>query len=107
MFFLFGWGHRTTNEQGPTIPIECPNCSNQTWLHLLSYRTWFTLFFIPIIPYESKNLLLCPVCTKGVELSGDQVPRAQHLNVLATSFLADEIPESDFLEAVNEAHLLE
>ena len=38
MFFLFGWGHRTFNERGPTVPANCPNCSNETWLHMISWN---------------------------------------------------------------------
>jgi uncharacterized protein YbaR (Trm112 family) len=105
MFFFFGWGHRTTTEHGPTIPGTCPNCKNQTWLHLLSYRTWFTLFFIPVIPYESKTLLICPVCSAGVELHLDQVERAKRLNGMARAFLANEIPESVYLSEMREVKL--
>lgn len=97
MFFLFGWGRRTTTEHGPTFPVNCSNCNNHIWLHLFSYRTWFTVFFIPVIPYESKTLLICPVCSRGMELQGDQVERAKRLNGVARAFLANEIPESAYL----------
>mgnify|MGYP001822907399 CR=1 FL=1 len=106
MFFLFGWGHRTFNERGPTVPANCPNCSNETWLHMISYKTWFTLFFIPVIPYESKNLLLCPVCSQGLELQGEQVEQAKHLNGKATAFLAEEISETEFQAAAQGMKLL-
>ena len=60
---IFGWGHRTTNDFGPTLALNCPNCKNDSWWHLVSYKTWFTLFFIPVIPYESEHLLLCEICS--------------------------------------------
>jgi hypothetical protein len=28
----------------------------------LKVTTWFTLFFIPVIPYKRRYLLACPVC---------------------------------------------
>ena len=28
--------------------------------------TWFTLFFIPVIPYEIKFFLTCPICQYGI-----------------------------------------
>ena len=107
MFFIFGWGHRTTRQYVPTISAKYTNCGNETWFHLLAYRNWFTLFFIPIIPYESKNLLLCPVCLRGLEFQGDQVHKARHLNELTTEFPAKRMPESEYLDATKEARLLE
>ena len=106
MFFLFGWGHRTTNEQGPTLPVKCPNCNNDTWYHLLSYRTWFTLFFIPIFPYESKNLLLCPICSSGIELSGEMVEKARRLNQAALQLNNNEIDGDEYTRIAAEVKLL-
>jgi len=106
MFFLFGWGQRTTNDRGPTMPVNCPHCRNETWFHFFSYKTWFTLFFIPIIPYESKNLLLCPVCSSGIELSGDSVDEAHRINEAARALYANEIGEKEFAAMVDETRLL-
>jgi len=74
--------------------VTCPDRNNQTWLHLVSYKTWFTLFFIPVIPYESKDLLLGPMCSVGLELQGPQMEKAKRLNLPAERFLANEIPEA-------------
>jgi hypothetical protein len=106
MFFLFGWGHRTTKEMGPTMAGSCGNCRNETWFHLFSYRTWITLFFIPVIPYESRTLLLCPVCTSGLELNGEQVEKAKRLNGLTTAFLAKEMAKAEYELAAREVQLL-
>jgi len=102
MFFLFGWGHRTHNDHGPTFPATCTNCSNENWMHLFSYRTWFTLFFIPLIPYESRTLLICPVCSAGIMLAGDSIDRHKQLNLAARAFLAGEIEEEDYLAMAKE-----
>ena len=106
MFFIFGWGHQTTNDRGPTVPAHCPNCDNDTWLHFLSFRTWFTLFFIPVIPYESKNLLLCPICSAGLELSGAAVEKAQRLNDAARAFQQNQIGEQEFAAIAEESKML-
>lgn len=105
MFFIFGWGRRTTNEQGPTVFGTCPNCDKQNWFQLFSFKTWFTLFFIPVIPYESKHLLICPVCSRGVQLRGDQIDKARNLNRLAKTFLSNGMSEQDYIAATNDIKL--
>ena len=107
MFFIFGWGHQTVNDKGATMPLECPNCRNQVWYNLVATRSWFTLFFIPVIPYESHNYLLCQVCSQGLELAGDQVAGAEKLNLLADAFHRKELSEDQFLAEVRGANLLQ
>jgi hypothetical protein len=97
MFFIFGWGRRTKKNFGPALPVVCPNCGNRTWFNYLTQRTWFTLFFIPVIPYESKKFLLCPVCSRGVQLKGDQGNTARQLSVLALQLKTGQITEDDFM----------
>ena len=70
---IFGWGKVTNKKYGPTMVTKCPNCHNETWLQLYMYRKWFTLFFIPVIPYSTNHLLLCEVCSQGVELKGEKI----------------------------------
>jgi hypothetical protein len=38
-------------------------------------RTWFTLFFIPVIPYSSKYCITCPNCGSYEELSKEEFER--------------------------------
>lgn len=68
MFFIFGWGHQTVKEHGIPGIYHCGNCNNDKPWMLYSRRSWFTLFFIPIIPYASEHLLVCPVCNHGIKL---------------------------------------
>jgi hypothetical protein len=105
MFIIFGWGYRSQNDHGPTVPVKCSNCHNENWLHLLSYRTWFTLFFIPVIPYESRTLLICPICSAGIMLEGDSIDRYKRMNLAAQAFFAGEIKEGDYLTVANMAEI--
>lgn len=50
-------------------------------------RTWFTLFFIPVIPYENKHILLCEICSNGVVLGDASVDKAIELNGHTKRFL--------------------
>ncbi|MBN4057170.1 hypothetical protein JYU19_02565 [bacterium AH-315-J21] len=38
----------------------------------MKISNWFTLFFIPIFPYSTKRLLVCPVCKVSFELESEQ-----------------------------------
>lgn len=73
MFILFGWGHQTTKIFGVTLKNLCSNCNNEDYWVLQRTITWFTLFFIPIIPYSFKYFLYCPICERGIYLDKDQV----------------------------------
>jgi zinc ribbon protein len=86
MFLLFGWGHQSVKEHGPTYKIECPNCDKSEMWQLLQIRTFFTLFFIPVFPYESKKIMICPVCQHALELPDPVFQKAKvvadiHMNL--------------------------
>ena len=68
MFIIFGFGRRTIRVLGFTDARLCPNCRNASQWKVLLVRTWFTLFFVPVIPYESKHFAMCPVCSCGVQV---------------------------------------
>ena len=68
MFFIFGWGHQERKDLGPAFKIKCPNCEKEEFWHLLQLKNYFTLFFIPVFPYETNNLVFCPVCSNAIEV---------------------------------------
>lgn len=107
MFFIFGWNHPTRKDFGETYPITCPNCNNRVFLHFMHQRLWFTLFFIPCIPYESKYMLLCPICTQGLILPRHKVDQIKSLNQATQNYVAKNISESQYLEITRGQRLLE
>ncbi|MAZ30211.1 hypothetical protein CL655_02910 [bacterium] len=76
---IFGWGHTTTKNFGPTFEQMCPNCNNSKYWILTRIRVWFTLFFIPIFPYENKYFLSCPICQQGLTLNSQQIDEIKPL----------------------------
>jgi hypothetical protein len=72
MFIIFGWGKQTLKSFGPVLKYHCDHCHNEKYWVLYCKRTWFTLFFIPVIPYSTEYLMLCPVCRYGVKLTKDK-----------------------------------
>lgn len=76
---IFGWGHASIKNYGPTYKIPCKNCGNENHWYLSRTMTWFTLFFIPIFPYNIKYFLYCPVCQNGINVEGEQVKELRPL----------------------------
>ena len=98
---IFGWGRVTNKQYGATLVLNCPHCHYETWWHLIRRRVWFTFFFIPVIPYRSKHLLLCQACSKGEELAGDRIERAKQLNELTQGLLNEKISELEYCLAAD------
>lgn len=73
---IFGWGKRTMKHYGFSERRNCTNCHNiRTW-ELRRYRTWITLFFIPVIPYKQMVVKVCPVCGSYAEVSKMELEQA-------------------------------
>lgn len=72
MFLLFGWGKRTIKEYGPQEVIKCQKCSNAKAWEYKRVTTWFTLFFIPLIPYQRHYIRMCPICGSYEHLTKDE-----------------------------------
>ncbi len=70
MFILFGWGFRTNKHFG-TRKERCNICGGDEYSYY-RIRTWFTLFFIPIIPYSTKYIMVCHRCGNSIELTSEQ-----------------------------------
>ncbi len=70
---IFGWGRQTIKQIGAVFKTLCNHCHNEEYWILARITTWFTLFFIPIIPYSTKYFLSCPVCKYGVTLNDQQI----------------------------------
>ena len=103
---IFGWGRQTRKHYGPTIPIKCPKCSNNAYWHLYRNRTWFTLFFVPVIPYDNKHILLCSVCSNGVILPSANVDKAIELSEQTRRYINKEISQEEYNTHIDQSNLL-
>jgi uncharacterized protein (DUF983 family) len=107
MFIIFGWGRQTRTEFGSTMLIQCPHCNNTKFWDLIKLRTWFTLFFIPLIPYSSEVLLVCPVCAHGLGLDDSQMAKAIQLNELTRKLLQEEMGQDEYLARASQIEVLQ
>jgi hypothetical protein len=46
---------------------------------VVTVRSWFTLFFIPIIPYRVRHMMMCTTCGGNVELDAERMAQAKHV----------------------------
>lgn len=93
---IFGWGHQTIKNFGVTFKHQCPNCNNEDYWQLLRMTTWFTLFFIPVIPYENKYVLICPVCEKGVRVEKANIEEYKKLAIANTDLIKGRITAKEY-----------
>ena len=45
--------------------------------HLVLVRTWFTYFFIPVVPHRSEYLASCPKCGEAIFISDKEAGAAR------------------------------
>ena len=96
MFFLFGWGHRTVKNFGQTLIQKCHICSHTSHFSLVKTTDWFTIFFIPLIPYETKNYLECPVCKNAFELENENnIEKLKEIAELIEKFDKKEVTKKE------------
>lgn len=95
MFVIFGWNHQIVSNIGPVLSQVCPNCKNDEYWHLLKISNWFTLFFIPLIPYENKRLIMCPVCKEGMRIDGETFTVYKSIAEINKDFMEKRITETE------------
>jgi hypothetical protein len=75
---IIGFGKVTVRDFGETGTEQtCVWCSALIFYHLLLIRTWFTYFFIPVVPYRSEYRVECPTCRNGIRITGSEVEAAK------------------------------
>lgn len=79
MMIIFGWGFRTKRELGPLGPYTCNACNKAGYFVLVRAISWFSFFFIPIVPYSKKYYVVCPNCKNVTELGPESVQGLREL----------------------------
>jgi len=95
---IFGWGHQKVKDLGPVTKHNCEHCGNEELWTLHHISKWFTLFFIPIFPYDNKYILACPICTSGFEVDSDKFKKLKEIAENNTALLQGKITEAEYEE---------
>lgn len=75
---IWGWGKVTKKIIGLALQNTCNYCNKTSTWELCIIRTWFTLFFIPVIPYKKRYCVSCPNCGSYIELTQEQFEKMEH-----------------------------
>lgn len=98
---IFGWGRQTIKQIGVVFKKLCDHCNNEEYWILTRTITWFTLFFIPVIPYSVKYFLSCPVCKYGFDLNSKQVKEIKPLAEINQLLISGKINEFEYNSRIN------
>ena len=93
---IFGIRGGKRKDHGAALPMTCPNCGNATFYRYLTVTTWFSLFFVPVIPVSSKHYLMCPVCTRAIPLDRAGRERAAKLVELTGRYQGGAIDQETY-----------
>ncbi len=98
MFFIFGWGRTKKNNLGPVFENHCTHCNNDKYWNLVTATKWFTLFYIPVIPYETQHYVLCPVCEYGIKLDSQKFEELKPIAENNNALVKGEITQAQYLD---------
>jgi hypothetical protein len=78
MFIIFGT--RRMRKSLGTVLLLCQRCQRPSAHAVFKLHTWFTLFFIPVFPFNVKYATACPMCGVGTQIDRSH---AEHLESVA------------------------
>ena len=101
MFFIFGWNNVKTKDYGPSLLLHCGHCDNVEIFHHVKISKWFSLFFVPIFPYESDEFIICPICSSAYPINERREEYVEKGKKLYLDYEQDKISEKDFISKMN------
>ena len=101
MVVIFGFGAGSPDDQGEVAPCVCPNCHNQVFLHHVRSKKSVRLYFVPVVPYGTDDYLVCPVCSRGLQVSGPQLRHVRAMSNTTASFRAGRLPQDRYMAQVD------
>jgi hypothetical protein len=67
------------------------------FLHHVRSKKSVRLYFVPVMPYGTNDYLVCPVCSRGLQVSGAQLPRVRSMSAATASFRAGRLSEAGYM----------
>lgn len=75
MFVIFGIGSPGSETFDTREYKNCDNCHNTSNWKVTKTTNYFSLFFINVLPVNSKYYHHCPICNFGYDISKDDFIR--------------------------------
>jgi hypothetical protein len=93
---IFGFGPGHPEDLGEVAPCVCPNCHNQVFLHHVRSKKSVRLYFVPVVPYGTDDYLVCPVCSRGLQISNAQLRYTRSMSGATASFRAGRLTQAGY-----------
>jgi hypothetical protein len=100
MVLIFGFGPGNPDDLGEVAPCVCPNCHNQVFLHHVRSKKSVRLYFVPVVPYGTDDYLVCPVCSRGLQVTGAQLRYIGSMSHATASFRAGRLTQAQYTAQV-------
>jgi hypothetical protein len=100
MVVIFGFGPGHPEDLGEVASCVCPNCHNQVFLHHVRSKKSVRLYFVPVVPYGTDDYLVCPVCSRGLQISNAQLRHTRSMSDATASFRAGRLTEARYMAKV-------
>ncbi len=94
---IFGFGPGHQEDLGEVAPCVCPNCHNQVFLHHVRSKKSVRLYFVPVVPYGTDDYLICPVCSRGLQISSTQLRYMRSMSGATASFRAGRLTQAQYM----------
>jgi hypothetical protein len=101
MIFIFGVSPKQ-NVIGPAEERTCAHCNNKRFWLLKKESQWFSLFFIPLIPFSTKYFLQCPICGNAELLSKEDFDQYYNKASLNNDALAGNMNATEYQQKHND-----
>ena len=101
MVVIFGFGPGHPEDLGEVASCVCPNCHNQVFLHHVRSKKSVRLYFVPVVPYGTEDYLVCPVCSRGLQVSNAQLRYIRSMSDATASFRAGRLTEARYMAQVD------
>ena len=96
MVVIFGFGPGQQEDLGEVAPVVCPNCHNQVFLHHVRSEKTVRLYFVPVVPYGTDDYLVCPICSRGLQLSRVQLSHVRSMSGATAAYRTGRLPEAQY-----------
>jgi hypothetical protein len=98
MVVILGSGPGKQEDLGEVASTACPNCHNHVFLHHVRSKKSVRLYFVPVVPYGTDDYLVCPICSRGLQISHAQLPHLRSMSDATASFRAGRLTEARYME---------
>ena len=94
---IFGFGPGHPEDLGEVAPCVCPNCHNQVFLHHVRSKKSVRLYFVPVVPYGTDDYLVCPVCSRGLQIASARMRNIRSMSDATAAFRAGRLTQARYM----------